>query len=224
MNSQLAHWAPLEIWCVDVAGAASAEQRLSSTLDDEERGRASRFARPADAARYRIAHGALRTILSRRIGIAPHRIRFARGEHGKPCLRDGGPRFSLSHSGTLALVAVSEDREVGVDVEVVRPIPDAAALARRFFSPEEAQTIASQPRRRRDLQFMRSWTALEAIVKAQGTGLAAAFDEHIAGDPARLCIGEDRAWSVRRLALAQTHVGAVAARGGHFSLRMRWFQ
>lgn len=205
---------PLEVWQIDIRRLACQVRPLSLVLDDEERDRARRYVRPADALSYRVAHGALRMILGGHVGIAPQRLRFARGEHGKPLLRDGGPLFSLSHSGGLALVAVSADRDVGVDVEQIRPIPRAVSLAELFFTPEEARTIADQPPSCRDLLFMRSWTAMEATVKAEGTGLGDA--DAAAGAWRRA------AWSVRRLALAPTHVGAVAARGD-FVVRTRRF-
>jgi 4'-phosphopantetheinyl transferase len=211
----------VEVWCVDIEGCAPLEPRLSAVLDDHDRDRASRFVSPSDARRYRIAHGALRTILGRHIGIEPRRIRFVFGAHGKPLLRDGGPRFSLSHSGALALVAVSADRDVGVDVEEVRAISAAGTLAQRFFSPEEARKIADQPRGDRDRQFMRSWTAMEAVLKAEGTGLGAW--ERSEADGMRAPIAGKPRWSVRRLDLASTHVGAVAAQGGNFTVRMRRF-
>ncbi|HYH53493.1 MAG TPA: hypothetical protein VD761_05120 [Solirubrobacterales bacterium] len=53
----------------------------------------------------------------------PEQIELREGEHGKPHLADCREqlRFNLSHSGGLALVAVSGEFEVGVDLERVRP-------------------------------------------------------------------------------------------------------
>lgn len=221
----------LDVWCIDVEAVAGAEPRLCELLDDEERDRAGRFVRPGDARRYRIAHGALRAILSRHTGVAAGRLRFARGEHGKPQLRDGGPHFSLSHSGGVVLVAVSADRPVGVDVELVRSIPQAGALARRFFSPEDARALGGRPSSGRDRRFMRSWTAMEAVLKAEGTGLAdgratlgirAATSGlgHVTVAGAR----DGPSWSVRWFVPAPAHVGAVAARGDGVALRVRRFE
>lgn len=222
--------ARLDVWSVALDVAPRADARLTALLDDAERDRASRFVRPADALRYRVSHGALRTILGGRIGIAPQGVRFARGEHGKPRLAGDAPHFSLSHSGTLALVAVSAERDVGVDVEDLRPVPSAAELAERQFATADARRLAAAPPDVRDLRFLRTWTALEAILKAEGVGLAGG----LAGVEVR-DTGEARgtasvagssagpAWSVRWLALGPAHVGAVAARGGDFALRMRRF-
>jgi 4'-phosphopantetheinyl transferase len=221
---------PLDVWSVDLGRSTHLDARLAALLDDAELERASRFVRPADALRYRIAHGALRTILGERIAVAPRQVRFAHGEHGKPRLAGGGPRFSVSHSATLALVAVSAERDVGVDVEDLRPVPRAAALAERLFAKADAQRFADDPPDVRDLRFLRTWTAIEAIVKAEGTGLAGGLDRvdvrDGGGDRGTAAVAGSSAgpaWSVRWLALAPTHVGAVAARGCDFALRMRRF-
>jgi len=216
----------LDVWSIDIAVAANLQARLSAALDDEERDRAARFVRPADALRYRIAHGALRAILGERTGVAARDVRFTRGEYGKPALLDGGPHFSLSHSGAIALVAVSDEREIGVDVERVRPVPDAPALARRHFSVEHAREIAEHPAAGRDLRFMRIWTATEAILKAEGTGLAVELPgltlTETAIDGARAA-GAGAEWTVRWLTPAPMHMGAIAARGGDFALRVHRF-
>jgi 4'-phosphopantetheinyl transferase len=217
------------VWAIELAGAAASERRLSAVLNRDERARAARFVMPDDRLRYRVAHGALRTILGGCTGAVPADLRFARGEHGKPLLA-GGPHFSLSHSGGIALVAVSHEREVGVDVEEVRPVPEACELARRYLAALPARRIVDAPHAERDRLFMAAWTAIEAILKAEGTGLTGLER------PFDLCdLDEDRVratiagladsptWTVRRLALAAGHVGAVAVRDADFELRTHRF-
>ena len=66
---------------------------------------------------------ALRRVLAVYLEEEPERIRLTEGEHGKPRLAGppGRLRFNLSHSGEVALVAVSGEFEVGADVERIRP-------------------------------------------------------------------------------------------------------
>jgi len=90
-------------------------------------------------------HGALRQVLARYLEEEPGEIGLSVGEHGKPRLAGEEFHFNLSHSGALGLVAVCGDREVGVDVERLRPKREAA--------------------------FYRSWARHEARVKCLGTGL-----------------------------------------------------
>lgn len=90
------------------------------------------------------------------------------GEGGKPALT-GGPEFSLSHSGGRVLCALS-DRPVGADVQQLHPY--APALARRFFTAEEAAWLEVQ--REEELAFTLLWSLKESYVKLLGTGIAAA--------------------------------------------------
>ena len=102
--------------------------------------------------RWTRSRGILRTLLGRYLDCDPRTLRFVPGPHGKPALHreEGGwttdLRFNLSHSGTLALYAVTVGREVGVDIE----------CARERYTAE----------------FLRAWVAREAAVKCRGSGLA----------------------------------------------------
>ncbi len=78
----------------------------------------------------------------------------------------------MTTSDDMALVAVSSGRPVGIDCERIRPRADLLAIARRMFPQAEAERIASAPEERRLELFYRSWTALEADVKADGRGLS----------------------------------------------------
>ena len=85
-------------------------------------------------------------------------------DDGKP-VAPGGPHFNLSHTDGLAVVAVSREREVGVDVERVRPVERAVAIARRLFSQDEAELVAQAGEETRDLVFLCLWVAHEARLK-----------------------------------------------------------
>ncbi len=117
----------------------------------------------------------LRRVLAVYLDEAPEEIELDRGDHGKPRLAEDPPRlaFNLSHSGDLALVAVARNREVGVDVERVKPERDLVALAERALAPEAAAAVreAAEPERAR--LFYELWTRHEARLKCLGVGLAA---------------------------------------------------
>ena len=219
----------VDVWSIELAGTAARERRLSGVLDPDERARAARFVRPDDRVRYRVAHGALRTILGGCTGAAPADLRFAGGEHGKPLLA-GGPHFSLSHSGGIALVAVSREREVGVDVEQVRPIADACDIARRYLAALPARRIVDASGGERDRLFMVAWTAIEAILKAEGTGLGGIEQPFDLADldDGRICatvagLADSPTWTIRHLAPTAGHIGAVAVRDADFELRPHRF-
>src|SRR5262249_25550806 len=103
---------------------------------------------------------------------------------GKPRLEPAGPLlFSLSHSENLALIAVSGEREVGIDVERVDPGRDLIALARTGLDPEDAQAVSQAPAERRPEVFYAAWTRREAGAKCFGGGLTGAHPS----DPVETC-------------------------------------
>ena len=173
-------------------------------LSAEEKERAERYRFERDGARYAAARGALRRILARYLGCEAAAVALRYGPNGKPELaqEDAVFRFNLSHSGERALIAVTRDREVGVDIEALRPMPDAALMAERFFSAAARSAFARLPPQERDEGFLRLWTRQEAYLKARGDGLAGPLDET-----------PDAHWQIRDLRPAPGYLGALALRG-----------
>jgi 4'-phosphopantetheinyl transferase len=164
---------PCRLWRIDLDQPVDAAARAA--LSPEEVARAGRFVFARDRDRYVAAHAALRHLLAASADEAP-RLRFAAGPFGKPRLAGrGGAHFNLSHSQGVALVAISAQAEVGVDVEVLRPMPDAQALAGVYFTQAEQQALAACHARggdaARDRAFLVCWSRKEACLKALGTGL-----------------------------------------------------
>ena len=150
----LADWQPDGDWCplgspmrsgccrVDLGPRASRDDDHAALpewqfLSEDERTRGLRFVRPRDRRRFMICRGALRMILGR----LPRRSRPTASASaragGKPELAPDRralpartlPRFNVTHSDDLALIAFSLGRELGVDLE-----RDAGDLARRTGS------------------------------------------------------------------------------------------
>ena len=86
-------------------------------------------------------------------------------ENGKPYLADGSCFFSLSHSSSVAVLAVSPV-EIGIDTEPIRDLTDS--LIRKVFTEEERQFIKEDPVRNPVIL----WTRLEALLKLSGEGIA----------------------------------------------------
>ncbi|MFR1532787.1 MAG: 4'-phosphopantetheinyl transferase family protein [Bilophila wadsworthia] len=97
-----------------------------------------------------------------------------------------------------------QDAPVGVDVEPVRPLPEAMLIACRWFSAPEIRWIAASDDR--DRAFLRCWVCREAFLKATGEGLGRPLDS-FALHPC----GDTPVWTGRpsRMPLAG-HVAAVA--------------
>ncbi len=129
---------------------------------DESKRREISLMRQEDKRRLRIAADHLcRTAAAEALGLSPAEVKFGKNEHGKPIT--DGMEFNLSHSGDIAVCAVS-DKPVGIDIEAVREIrPDAA---KRFASAEELEYIGGDQRR-----LFEIWTLKEAYFKCVGTGI-----------------------------------------------------
>jgi 4'-phosphopantetheinyl transferase len=109
-----------------------------------------------------------RQILSQRIAIPAKEINYKKTIKGKPYLQNGPLYFNLSHSGEWVVLAIAE-KEVGVDIEVVREVN--YRVAERFFSKEENRLLAEQSGREKLNLFFEFWTLKESYLKLLGTGL-----------------------------------------------------
>lgn len=149
---------------------------LRAVLSPDEKARADRLRFPQDRLRWVRARAALRGVLGRHLDCPPERVEFAYGAHGKPRLaaaRDHARlRFNLSHSGGVALLAVTGGMDVGVDVELIRTDFDTQALALAVFASDERDCLRSASPEARLALFFMFWTAKEAVVKALGAGLS----------------------------------------------------
>ncbi len=176
--------------------AVSASAQL---LTDQERQRAARFAFEPDRRRFIVARALLRQLLAARLGVRPEAIELAAAARGKPalagCLAASDLRFNVSHCQDVAVYAFSSGREVGIDVEAVRELPDADDVAARWFSRQEYATYRTLEPGDRALGFFQCWTRKEAFIKALGDGLfhpLDRFDVSLApGEPARILRVED---------------------------------
>ncbi|WP_245435614.1 4'-phosphopantetheinyl transferase family protein [Microvirga calopogonii] len=149
---------------------------VAGCLAEDERRRAERFASERDRRRFIATRGQLRHILAARLEIAPSDVEFEYAPQGKPHLSRrmaaGDLHFSVSRSEDAAVIALSNTREVGVDIEAVRPIPEADHIAALCFSASEYGSYCALPTEARPAGFFQRWTRLEAISKAIGCGLA----------------------------------------------------
>ncbi|WP_198017151.1 4'-phosphopantetheinyl transferase family protein [Methylocapsa acidiphila] len=161
-----------ELWLLSRADTAGLDSALACALSEEEIKRANRFFRAEDHSRFLSARAALRSLLGAATGRAPKDISFVTGEFGKPRLAgDPAPHFNVSHSGAFALIGIS-DRQIGVDIELMRDKVEELDLARSFFSVDEHRFLAGLAQPARRAGFYRIWTAKEAVLKALGLGIA----------------------------------------------------
>jgi 4'-phosphopantetheinyl transferase len=126
----------------------------------------------------RLSRGARRLLLAPYLAEMPDALRFEETPHGKPSVSNRGSRlhFSASHSGEVLVFAIAKGRQVGIDVEQLRPRKGASAVAAHFLSSRERECLAALSAKMRTAAFYRCWTQKEAFVKLLGEGLRCPLD------------------------------------------------
>lgn len=172
--------ATMDVWLVPLRIDGDTLRRAFELLDAGERARARRLQGPCLRRRFIAAHAALRRLLGARLQRSPASLRLHASVWGKPAL-DLEPRgeplhFNLSHSGELALVALSPAGPVGVDVETLAQATERAPDLAWALSPLERHQLAALPWPQRALATYRCWTRKEALLKAVGCGIGQGLD------------------------------------------------
>lgn len=212
----------VHVWRVELDRNAEEIRQFRAMLSEDERKRADRFYFERDRHRFIVGRGRLRSLLAKYLQVAPEEIEFRYSAKGKPMLAnvDRGLHFNLSHSGGLALYAIAS-QPVGIDLEQIRDLSDAEQLAKRFFTPAEAEAIATLPMAQKQAAFLNGWTRKEAYLKATGDGLAGLDEVEVSlipGMPAKLLRIQGNSelasrWFIGELHPHPDYVAAVAIAG-----------
>jgi len=221
----------VHVWAVHLDPDPDALARLAKILSTEEQARASRFRFERHRHRFIIARGVLRWLLAKYSDCPPEQLDFGYGPNGKPALAgelaESALFFNLAHSEDLALIAVTQLGQIGVDVEQIRAMTDANELVERFFSPRESALFHTLPANQKDTAFFNLWTRKEAWLKATGEGIAHSLSQvevtFLPAEPARILALPDNSgpgsdWALRELIPATGFVGAVALPDVQFSI------
>ena len=224
----------VHIWYVPLDQSVSAVQQFARVLAPDERQRAERFHFERDSHHYIIGRGVLRTLLGRYLRCEPAQIQFCYGERGKPALVSPQPSrplcFNLSHSRERAVYAFTWNRELGIDIEYMRPLDDAESIAEHFFSKREYQQLCALPQEAKQRAFFTCWTRKEASIKAGGDGLSYPLDQFavsfVPGDTAQpLEVYNDphetARWSFHALQTEDDYAATVIVEG-HNGQLMCW--
>jgi 4'-phosphopantetheinyl transferase len=227
----------VHVWLVNLDQPFLRVHQLMELLSEPERRRARRYCFERHRRRFVVARAVLRTIISYYTGLDPSNVEFLHGPQGKPCLPDrlgaGNLRFNLAHSNEVALYAFARGREIGIDVEHMRPVLDMEQITRRFFSTREYEELRHLPPELKQEAFFNCWTRKEAYLKARGEGLAQPLDavevSSTPGQPPYLLRvqtdpEEVLRWSLKALNPAPGYVAALAVEGHAWSLKSWRFQ
>lgn len=221
----------VHVWRAELDGPARLST-LSKSLSPSEINSANRFRFLRDRDRFLMVRSVLRLLLGRYLRQDPSTLQFVTNEFGKPALvseKTARPlRFNLSHSRGIALFAFVRGREVGIDVEQVRPDRFEPAIVHQFFAPDEIAELEALDPRLRVAGFFNCWTRKEAYIKARGLGFSLPLDTFCvslrpgsaavllrdASDPAQTSV-----WSLRELQPGGGYVGCLAVEGHNWQLK-----
>ncbi len=160
----------IELYMCDITGMRADTEQLLHGLS---------LYRHRRTASIRVAHDRLLSAVAGRLlseALAVHgyheaELNYQVTPEGKPYFTDCPLQFSLSHSGSMAICALS-DEAVGADVQVMTYC--RMRIAHRFFTAEQCAQlrICDDP----DTLFTLFWAQTEARGKRSGIGIAGPCD------------------------------------------------
>jgi 4'-phosphopantetheinyl transferase len=219
------HCNEVHVWCIPLELPINQVNSLEQTLCFDELSKANRYYSHIDRQRYKTSRGSLRKILSKYIGSEPSEVQFAYSSTGKPSLSSeqntGHICFNLSHSNQYALCAVTLDRLIGIDLEYIRPVHDMLSIAKRYFTPDEYETILSLSPNKRYQAFYGLWTLKEAYLKATGEGLGGLGNVEIIFPPSESIFSiadkknnmKEDYWTIHRFTPAFNYIAGLVVKG-----------
>jgi 4'-phosphopantetheinyl transferase len=204
----------VHVWRAELGNATP------EVLSSDERERAAKFHFEKDRNRYTAARAILRQLIGRYEKMPAEALKFAYNTFGKPALDGSSLRFNMSHSGGLALFAFTRNRNIGVDLERIRPDFTSREIAGQFFSPDEIAALRGLPVESQTAAFFACWTRKEAFIKAHGSGLSLPLHKFVVSlnMPARLvrtdfdpdAVGQ---WTLHELEAGEGFAAALAVEG-----------
>lgn len=213
----------IHVWRISLNPVAETWPELWRILSPLEKERANKFYFARDRERFIVAHACMRKILGSYLGMPGESLVFYQTAYGKPFLEAAYPlEFNLAHSGEIALLAVTRDKRIGVDIEQIRPLDDYASIAQHTFSKKESTALLSLPEDLHLPAFFACWTRKEAFIKATGEGLSHPldqFDVSVRPDQLKVDLNsgsdveESSPWSIQTLYPGDGYIGALAING-----------
>ncbi len=212
----------VHVWRAHLEDSPLQASQYLPYLSTDERARAERFRVPQPQYEFVSTRGILRRLLSRYSGVTAAKLQFESNTQGKPRLPDPSLshlQFNVSHTTGMALLAVTVEHAVGIDVERINRAVSDHDIAARYFSPSESAYLASLSPDHRTREFLTYWTCKEAYLKMRGIGLSGGLAQcEIALDPDGVKAGvsltdepgRNNECSLFRVNAGQTHVGALA--------------
>ena len=212
----------VHVWRAPLDDSPGRASRYRSYLSADELIRADRFRTPHPQYQFVVTRGILRMLLSRYVGIPPAQLHFETQAQGKPFLMAASSfpiQFNVAHTRGMALIALTTQHAVGIDVEWIDRKVQDRDIAERYFSSGESAYLASLKPTLRTHQFFWYWTAKEAYLKMQGKGISEGLAQcELTIHPDKFQVrlshpnqdGQEETCSLYRITAGSEHVGSVA--------------
>ena len=222
------------VWVIDQAPVMIDWRDYLTILSPKEQTRAGKFAFEKLQRRFVFRRAALRGLLGHYLGLEPKQVGIELEEYGKPALaaahQECRIHFNLSTSEDFAIIGITKERELGVDIEYLNRLADYEKIAQRFFSPVEVTAFQNLPEEQHLEGFYNCWTRKEAFIKAIGQGLGYPlkdFDVALKpGEPPKVLRvegGDVNNWKLAAFTPTKDFSAAVASAGGDWELEVIQF-
>ncbi len=220
----------IDIWLCELKQLSGDINNFYSILSEDERGRADKLKVEDKKQQYIITRGALRQRLGLLANIDPKDFVFDYLEHGKPVLNNDARfkdiTFNISHSNDLALIAVAQKQNIGIDIEKINHESDHQALMTRFFSKAEQAEFQTMLDANKARAFCACWTRKEAFIKAVGDGVSYGLDSFdVTVDPDKQALEinlhkpSEETWSAINLPINDDYMACLVSNGGDVDVR-----
>jgi 4'-phosphopantetheinyl transferase len=212
MNFYLLQWRPLSNSLLD---------SLIVELEENTRHKIQRFQFYADKWRAFFSDRFLKKILSEELNLPFDSIFLSKNGFGKPLLVGSKKKFNLSHSGEWIGV-VTDEEEVGIDIEEVRPLENLSILVAHYFSHQEQGVFFSLEKEAQLFYFYELWTLKESYVKAVGQGMNLPFYSFSVFEKLIAHFIENKTWHFKSYPFISDYQGAICAQHDHFPQNPRF--
>ena len=212
----------VHVWRARLEDSSAQATYYRSYLSTDEIQRAERCRVPHPQYQFVVTRGILRKLLGRYLDVPPTQLRFEIHPQGKPTLVDPSVpafQFNVSHARGMALLAVTVEHALGIDVEWINQKLHVRDIATRYFSSREVAYLSTLPPEQVTQEFYAFWTCKEAYLKMKGKGLSKGLAQcEITLFPDNLRVGLEpldlkekaKACSLLRMSVSPEHIGAVA--------------
>ncbi len=140
-------------------------------LSEDEKRRADRYIVEPPKVQFTLTRACLRYCLGKLLKQTPTSIQFSQTQWGKLFVKQSLYHFNVSHTDGMAVLLISQQEHVGVDIEKIRDDFAAKHISNRFFSEAEQQWLATFNEKAMAIEFFKIWCGKEAISKAIGLGM-----------------------------------------------------